>query len=159
MSQTWYVRDGRRIDGPFTLAELRQAASSGNIRPDTLVSESRTGGWVAARHIARLPFGGQATTPERLARVVSDRRRAPRSLRINRRAVAIGTTGLLALLLTIAVWRREEPVLVGQTPKAVSQTTPPNERLVETPSLKAKAKSLPAGVDTQRWRRKLRATP
>ncbi len=62
MADQWYVREGRLIEGPLPWEHVRQAALSGEIDPETLISRMATGGWVAARRYAMLKFSDSPKT-------------------------------------------------------------------------------------------------
>ena len=160
LSQTWYIRDSRKIEGPLSLEELRHAAASGAIRPQTLVSQSPTGGWVAAKHIANLQFGEPTTVPVPPKRVASSRRPTRFANRFGRRTVVLGMACLFTLLVGLGLWRREESTLVVQTQKLTKPDAASSEAVSHKQSpVQAAAKSLPPGTITQRWRRKMQSKP
>jgi hypothetical protein len=155
MSDAWYVRSRKRIEGPFTRSQLRQASLTGSITPDTLVSQCRTSGWVEAKRIDDLQFG---TTIERSAhplRPAAEKKR-PQSVRGRKRWVVLGggVATVTALLIALTFSQPDKP-----TPLAESNTTTiveraPAEAAKNPISGQAAKKSPPAPLITQRWQRR-----
>lgn len=54
MSQQWYVMVNEKAAGPFSSAQLKQAAASGKILPTAQVRQSEEGKWVPAKRIKGL---------------------------------------------------------------------------------------------------------
>lgn len=51
MIREWYCMIGERLDGPFTLQDLRRMSESGALGPDNMVRKGDAGTWVAARSL------------------------------------------------------------------------------------------------------------
>jgi S1-C subfamily serine protease len=57
MRDDWYLRTPKKIHGPLTDVELREAALSGLIGPETPVRNGSAGRWLVAKQIRGLSFG------------------------------------------------------------------------------------------------------
>lgn len=158
MSDAWYIRSRKRIEGPFTRSELRQASLTGSITPDTLVSQCRTSGWVAAKRIGDLQFG---TTIERSAhplRPAAEKKRL-QSVRGRKTGVmlGVGVATVTALIAALTFFHHDKPTPLAEN-NAENNTVATTER---TPAESAKnpspgqaaTKSTPRLI-TQRWQRK-----
>jgi hypothetical protein len=51
MIREWYCMMGERLEGPFTLQELRRMSESGALGPDNMVRKGEAGTWVATRSL------------------------------------------------------------------------------------------------------------
>ena len=55
MAAEWYVDDGDRATGPFSVSQMKAQAAAARIKPDTQV---RKGKWVAAKTGQRITPSG-----------------------------------------------------------------------------------------------------
>ena len=155
MADVWYCRRGKSTEGPFTRSELRQAALSGSIAPDTLISESQTGGWVAAKRASDLQFGKSIeSSPPPVRRVKAEQRLQSLRPRKTWVMLAVGGTIVAALTIALAIARRDEPMPVadGNRPPITGRT--PLKPLEKPTRTQAATKPLPPALITQRWQRK-----
>jgi hypothetical protein len=77
MIREWYCMMGERLEGPFTLQELRRMSESGALGPDNMVRKGEAGTWVAARSLIEPRLERQASPAPASAFDVS-REREPR---------------------------------------------------------------------------------
>ena len=125
MADQWYVREGRLIEGPWPWEHVRQAALSGEIGPETLISRMPTSGWVAARHYAMLKFSDKPQDDAR--RRVLWKRRGRKSW-----LAAVATVLILSGIVAITTRTRPQkanppPDVARQIPERAAQVPPPRE--------------------------------
>jgi len=54
MAAEWYVDDGDRATGPFSVSQMKAQAAAARIKPDTQVRKGKRGKWVAAKQVKGL---------------------------------------------------------------------------------------------------------
>jgi hypothetical protein len=79
MIKEWYCMVGDRVEGPYSLQELRRLTDAGTLGPDDMVRRGESTPWVAARSVVE-PFDGKTaptpTPPPLPSPSVADVRRA-----------------------------------------------------------------------------------
>jgi hypothetical protein len=155
MDDVWYVRRRKTIEGPFPRSELRQAALSGHVTPETLVSQSQASGWVAAKRIGDLKFGTTIELSSPRSRPPAETK-SPRSFRGRKTGAVLGVIGtaLAVLAIALAISRREERTPLADENKATVAERAATESAKSAISGKTATKSSPSGLITQRWQRK-----
>jgi hypothetical protein len=154
MGDLWYVRSRNRIEGPFTHSELRQAALAGHVTPETLVSQSRESGWVAAKRIGDLKFGTTIEPSQPLRSTTA--KKSPRSFHGRKTWVVLGVGGaaLAALMIAWAYSRRDKTTPLVVANKSTVEKHAPAQSAKNPTSGQAATKSAPPRLITQRWQRK-----
>lgn len=54
MANTWFVRSGGKVFGPFDTGKLKQLAAAGQVSTDSEIARSHAGPWFAAKTIQGL---------------------------------------------------------------------------------------------------------
>src|ERR1700722_6968068 len=129
MSDDWYVQTAKKIHGPLTGAELRQAVSSGLIGPNTPVRRGASGEWVVAKQISGLSFAiGQSEGRKRNADSAEPSFRLGLSARYALGGVSGVALLVVALLVAFELGRQQSiPKPQGPPPavKAAAEQAPP----------------------------------
>jgi hypothetical protein len=95
MSRWFYTPDNKQRIGPLTIAQLRQLAILGTLRPETMVMREGTGKWMPASTVKGLfPEPAAARPPDRKEKAAT---RPPEKR--SRRGPMVAVVGCLALLL------------------------------------------------------------
>jgi hypothetical protein len=88
----YYIRKGKFVSGPYTAADLKDLAASGDLHPNDEVRKGGRTAWIAAEKVKGLPFDRIARATATLGKVADKMEKAnDTAARLNKLAVHVTT--------------------------------------------------------------------